>query len=473
MSGTLRIVRRVGFATATALALAIASVVGYRTLTAPPSSLLRPWHQAIADELPAATLATTTWSDYLTHEKRLLDTVDQAIAESIESADEHVANRYAAMSPMHRVRLARDWNRSYELQPVGDTRGIVVLLHGLTDSPYRLRHLASHYQARGFLALSPRLPGHGTVPGALTQVQWQQWLAVAKIAMREAHVRNTKDLPLHLVGYSNGAALALMVSLDAIEDTTLPRPDRIVLLSPMIGVGELGRFAGVLGWPAALPSFAGAAWIDVLPEYNPFKYNSFPVNAARQSSLLTRELDSRLLLVGSEQLAPILAIQSLADDTVSTAAVIAMFERLNARHELVLIDIDRSALVDGLLYNHLLPAEDLLGNGDYRAAVLSNRGRTDGTLVERRRSASIWTEHATTLRYPFGVYSLSHIALPFPCDDPLYGLSPRSDEGFGIALGALAVRGERGLLRVSQDDLTRMKCNPFFSDVLARIDHSL
>ena len=33
-------------------------------------------------------------------------------------------------------------------------------------------------------------------------------------------------------------------ALDAIEDPTLARPDRIVLISPMIGITAFARFAG-------------------------------------------------------------------------------------------------------------------------------------------------------------------------------------------------------------------------------------
>ena len=43
------------------------------------------------------------------------------------------------------------------------------------------------------------------------------------------------------------------------------------------------------------PAFAKAAWLDLLPEYNPFKYNSFPVNGARQSYQLTVALQEQLL----------------------------------------------------------------------------------------------------------------------------------------------------------------------------------
>ena len=78
-----------------------------------------------------------------------------------------------------------------------------------------------------------------------------------------------------------------------------------------------------------------------------------------------------------------------------------------------------------------------------------------------------------TLSYPIGVYSLSHIALPFPIDDPLYGMQPDPAENFGVSLGALAMRGEREILIVSVDSLTRMSSNPFFPYMLERIDESV
>jgi hypothetical protein len=73
------------------------------------------------------------------------------------------------------------------------------------------------------------------------------------------------------------------------------------------------------------------------------------------------------------------------------------------------------------------------------------------------------------LAYPVGVFSLSHIALPFPFDDPLYGMEPDPAESFGVNLGGLAMRGERGTLIVSVDSLTRMSSNPFFPYMLERI----
>ena len=66
------------------------------------------------------------------------------------------------------------------------------------------------------------------------------------------------------------------------------------------------------------------------------------------------------------------------------------------------------------------------------------------------------------LFFPRDVYSLSHIAMPFPMSDSLYGLQPDPTENFGVHLGAFAVRGERGALVLSLDALVRLSSNPFY-----------
>jgi alpha-beta hydrolase superfamily lysophospholipase len=161
----------------------------------------------------------------------------------------------------------------------------------LTDSPYSQRHIARFYRDRGFVAIVPRLPAHGTVPAALTDVDWEDWMAATRLGVREARRRTEPSAPLHLVGFSNGSALALMYALDSIGDEKLSRPDRLVLISPMVGITRFARFAGLAGLPAILLAFAKAAWLGIVPEFNPFKYNSFPVNGARQSHRLTQAPD--------------------------------------------------------------------------------------------------------------------------------------------------------------------------------------
>ncbi|STT07226.1 membrane protein [Klebsiella michiganensis] len=78
----------------------------------------------------------------------------------------------------------------------------------------------------------------------------------------------------------------------------------------MIGVTAFARFAGLAGLPSVFPAFARAAWLNVVPEFNPYKYNSFPVKAARQSWLLSQALQQQIVQEAQRQrlseLAPVL-----------------------------------------------------------------------------------------------------------------------------------------------------------------------
>lgn len=77
------------------------------------------------------------------------------------------------------------------------------------------------------------------------------------------------------------------------------------------------------------------------------------------------------------------------------------------------------------------------------------------------------------MTYPTDIYSLSHVALPFPVSDSLYGRFPEQRNEFGISLGTIAARGERSVLVVDLDSLMRIASNPFFPYVLQRIDNKL
>jgi alpha-beta hydrolase superfamily lysophospholipase len=68
-------------------------------------------------------------------------------------------------------------------------------------------------------------------PGALTDVDWEMWLAATRLAVREATRLAGDNVPLHLVGYSNGGALAMKYALDAWIPPQLRKPQQLVLLS--------------------------------------------------------------------------------------------------------------------------------------------------------------------------------------------------------------------------------------------------
>ena len=91
-------------------------------------------------------------------------------------------------------------------------------------------------------------------------------------------------------------------------------------------------------------------------------------------------------------------------------------------------------------------------------------------MVSRRKASN--TRKAIVeplgLAWPRGAISLSHIALAFPPDDPLYGRHT-PEKPNRVFLGQLEIQGERGLLKVPADWLLRMRHNPFYSYLEGRM----
>jgi alpha-beta hydrolase superfamily lysophospholipase len=447
---------------------------------------LQPWHTFVPAELHAAELDAADWTRYLAQEQAIFDSVRENVTQKLDPDARVPYNRYFEGSPVFPPGFAQDWNRSYVIEPASAPKGAVVLLHGLTDSPYSLRHVARRYAERGFVAIGLRIPGHGTVPAGLTDVRWEDWMAATRLAVREARRRAPAPAPVHLVGFSNGGALAVKYSLDAIEDPTLPRADRLVLFTPMIGITRFARFAGLAGLPALLPPFANAAWLSNLPEFNPFKYNSFPVNGARQSYRLTDALQAQIQrLSRAGQLAtmpPVLTFQSVIDFTVSTPAILtALYAFLpDNGSEIVLFDVNRTVKFGPLLRPSSYVALERLTPTTpqpYRFTAIVNAGDDSAATLERTIAPGQLqvAERPLDTPYPPGIFSLSHLSIPIPPDDPLYGTQPdpRTRADFGLNLGALDARGERGALIVDQDFLTRLPANPFFAYLISRVEEGM
>lgn len=415
-----------------ALAL-VALLVGLRVAWMWRWGPLQPWHLLSPPEPRAYQIDSMRWRDWMRREERAMRFVSRHIAGTAASG------RYAPGQAI------AEWNRTHVLLPEGAPRGAVVLVHGLTDCPYSLRHFAEAARAAGHAAIAIRLPGHGTVPAGLARASRQQWIAATQLAMREA-ARIAGGGPVALIGYSNGAALALVHAMRSLFRPRLVQPSRLILISPMIGVSRHARFAGLAAWPAIIPAFEHAAWLELKPEDNPCKYGSFAVNAAVQSQRLTMDVQrlidraARAGLLGG--LPPILAFQSAVDATVSARAVAqSLFARLPAEAdaELVLFDVNRQRLPRSRALEGLSAATHMVVTNPLDAQALA---------------ISPGEETPLGLAWPGNFLSLSHVALPFPLDDPLYGVDPAD----GVE------RGERGVA----PGVVRLTANPFFPWVLER-----
>ncbi|WP_213992849.1 alpha/beta hydrolase [Sodalis sp. dw_96] len=462
-------------------AVAVFGLRVFETQRGPPLQL---WHTFVPNDMQAEAIDKASWEDYLHAEDALFQSVRENVTDKLAPDVQTPLNRYYSGSPIYPDRFVTNWNRSYIMMPDGAPKGAVVLLHGLTDTPYSLRHIAENYRQRGFVAVGIRLPAHGTVPGALTKVKWQDWTAATRLAVREAKMLSGKDRPLHIVGFSNGGALAMKYTLDALDDPALAKPSRVILISPMIGVTRFARFAGIAGWPAFFPAFAKAAWLGIVPEFNPFKYNSFPVNGGRQSFELTRVLQQQIARDARNNklasLPPVLTFQSVMDSTVSTRAVVtALYEQLPANgSELVLFDLNQTESFGPLLRTSSYTALGRLlppAPRRYTTTVVTNISPNSLSTLARTTLAGHTEETVELLGidYPADIFSLSHVALPFPMNDSLYGRYPDPRNQYGISLGAFAARGERSVLVVGLDSLMRLSSNPFFPYMLKRIDNKI
>jgi alpha-beta hydrolase superfamily lysophospholipase len=273
----------------------------------------------------------------------------------------------------------------FKWRPEGAPAGGALLIHGLSDTPFQVRDLARWLvRERGLLVRALLLPGHGTVPGDLLRVRWQEWARATRfgIGTFRGDVRR-----LYAVGVSTGAALAIDAVLGG-------EPlDGLILLSPAIGLSPLAGMAAwhrLLSW--ALPR---TAWYETHADRDPVRFESLPQNAVEQVYDLAHHNAERWRV--SPLPTPMFCVQSEDDATVSAEAALEFFR------------------------SHGHPASRML---------LYTRKESDADYVNRVRRVAT-DETASSIGAPDPavprghgappVISHSHLAPPIAPDNPHYG----------------------------------------------------
>ena len=413
---------------------------------------------------------------YLELEERLLTELKSKVAARGARGDNPGFNRFDPNSVSCPWNYPIDYNRTFEISPP-EPRGGILLVHGLTDSPYSMRSIAETFAGEGLYVLALRLPGHGTAPSGLLSAGRKDWKEAFRLGARHV-AQKAGGGPFYLGGYSTGGALAVQYCLDSIGDTSLPKPRRVFLFSPSIGITSFAAAANVLKTLSFIPYFEKSKWSEIYPEYDPYKYNSFPLSAANESYRLTSELKERLEAEAKAGrlggFPAILAFQSLADATVNIKDTgMMLFRKLPAgEHEAVVFDVNRfdrlRPFIDDSVGGLITEADLKSSLPPYRLTVISNSGK-DSMEVSAYRlepGAAGAKVEPVGLSWPTGIFSLSHVAVPFPLDDPICGIEP--SEG-ALHLGNLALRGERNAIVIPMQNLLRLRCNPFFTYMAGRM----
>jgi len=137
----------------------------------------------------------------------LFKQLDQQVYQKIDEKDQRAINRYFRGSLSDPDRWPTNWNRSFVL-PVDKPAIGVLLIHGMSDSPYSLRSIGQLLHGHGAYVIGMRVPGHGQAPSGLVDVEWEDMAAAVRLAVGELQDKSP-GIPLYIVGYSNGGALAV------------------------------------------------------------------------------------------------------------------------------------------------------------------------------------------------------------------------------------------------------------------------
>lgn len=263
-------------------------------------------------------------------------------AEYIMQSRNMVRKIRSANSPIS-LSQAVEGNSPFMLDPAGDNiigknktwRKGVLLTHGLSDSPYFMRHISVIFQSRGFRVLVVLLPGHGTQPGDMLDVTWQEW--VKTVAYGTGRLAEEVD-EVYLGGYSAGGALSIYQSL---QDK---RVKGLFLFAPALDINHKAAFASwhkLLSW-----HFPSLKWLDIKPDKDLYKYESFANNTAAQMYDLTQVIHTQLEL--HKLNIPIFAVASEDDKTVNTAVTLEfIIKQTNPSNKMIVYTTDLNKLAQG------------------------------------------------------------------------------------------------------------------------------
>ncbi len=243
-------------------------------------------------------------------------------------------------------------------------RGKFLLIHGLNDSPFVWRDVASQLMQRGFDVRAILLPGHGTTPEHMLDVHYSEWLHTAREHLK---LWNTDDTPLYLGGFSLGGVIATVLSLESRDI------DGLLLFSPAYN----SRLNHLLRWSWLYQKFEPWLFGGMIIEDNPAKYNSIPINSGDQYYRLTRYLKKRWKR--NRIRVPALLVVTVDDSVVDIPYVRKVFQRRfqNRNSRMIVYSADSTTTVNS---NEILRNSAFLERRILNQAHLSLMNAPDNVL---------------------------------------------------------------------------------------------
>ncbi|CCG41849.1 alpha/beta hydrolase [Magnetospirillum molischianum] len=299
----------------------------------------------------------------------------------------------------------------------GTAKDGILLVHGLSDSPFLMRDLGdalARLPGKCLLVRSILLPGHGSIPGDLVRPNAAQWKAAIRYGTDSFAGQVGR---VHVAGFSTGATLALDLVLNGAPTT--PPVASLILLSPSIGLTNrfpLHRIPfGFEMFQAVMTAASGFGpeghWLRIDEDQDFAKAESFPVMAPRPLMEVMTEVETatRPLTL------PVLMAFAAEDVTVDSRASLDFFRaRVGNPDSRVLLYVAPATLAAQPEYYAALGREDRriacfhgLGEGDIGCSVDRSRAPKDCAFGDAPGAC---------------VTSLSHIGVPVSPANRHYGV---------------------------------------------------
>lgn len=220
-------------------------------------------------------------------------------------------------------------NAPYVLLPVGRPKAVIVLFHGLSDSPFFMRSLAEYLQVKGYMVVAPLSPGHGKLEADADMQDdelGKRWLEhIDKIMGFSLSF----ELPTVVGGFSTGGTFATHYAIRHAD-----KVDAILLFSGALRLASSAETMSKIWGMKSLAKLLDGEYETMGP--NPFKYPS----VASYSALVLMDLiqEVREMLKENTVRLPIFAAHSLADKVTLFEGIEETTAAIKGKHTIFKVD---------------------------------------------------------------------------------------------------------------------------------------
>lgn len=197
--------------------------------------------------------------------------------------------------------------------PRDSTTGLL-LVHGLSDSPFVFRDLARSLANRCVEVRTLLLQGHGTRPGDMITTNAEVW----RQQVSDHFSALAKDVDRAFIGgFSLGGALATEYALASQG----PQPEGLVALAPAWQLNGLRNYLWLAGIARVFADF-----VEEEPELNPVKYESVTLNAAVQIGNVLKRTQAAIDRARAADL-PLYLVATEADSVINLDYLVQRFRQ--------------------------------------------------------------------------------------------------------------------------------------------------